>query len=125
MTTLHRFVTSLVLAALATTPAFAGGFAVPIDRAVVSGAVIQPERCDHGAALAALGNQGMMLISELPRTPEAYRFDVGYKRTALGVMVYVNSCAVRIVAKAQYTRPWCEYLPGAVANCFQEFAQSQ
>ena len=116
-----KVLTALTVVLMLASPAHAGRFDALADRAL--GVLVETPSCSHTAALAALGNQGMMLISELPRTEASFRFDVDYKRQALGVTVNAASCAVKIVAKARYSRPWCEYLPGTVDNCPHELAQ--
>lgn len=121
MTPTLRHLVSVLLFAAATGPAFAGGFA--IDRAAVAGTLAPAENCGYDRARAALQNNQMQFVADVPRTPAAYRFIMQWKGEVWGANVYTANCKVDVVYRPALQHPWCEYMPGIRLQCPMVMAQ--
>ena len=118
--TLCRLVAASLFAA-AVGPAFAGGFT--IDRAQVTAVLAPAEACGYDRARAALKNNDMVLLADVPRTPAAYRFIVKWKGDVWGANVYTANCKIDEVYRPAAQHPWCEYMPGVRIQCPMAMSQ--
>ncbi|MEO6012012.1 MAG: hypothetical protein ABIQ30_00290 [Devosia sp.] len=122
MSLFRTALTSFALIAL-TAPTFAGGLI--IDKAPNKGVFKQSDTCALSRARTVLGNNDMMVLADVPRTNANYRFVVDWKRQMFAVNVRVSDCAIDVVDYAQRVHPYCEYIPGILANCGQELQLAQ
>lgn len=119
---MQRTIPLAIAALMAIAPVHAGGVG-RMDRAPNSGVFVQDDACNHTQALSTLNSQGMSLVSEVPRTPAAWRFIVNYKQQLFGASVYAANCKVELIRHIDQIRPWCEYLPGIRQQCPLGLAQ--